>query len=67
MEFLYDNIRNTRHGIRSEKRQQGSSTVFVLQLVDMQTNGVIQEKTFYNWNQYSQWYQQMMVMLQAVP
>ena len=67
MNFLYDNVRNTRHGLRSEKRQYGASTAYVLQLVNMQTNGVIQEKVFYNWNEYSQWYQQMLMMLQSAP
>jgi hypothetical protein len=67
MQFLYDNVRNTRHGIRSEKRQHGASTVFVLALVDMRNNAVLRETTFHDWNQYSQHYQQMLMMLQSVP
>jgi hypothetical protein len=67
MDFLYDNVRNRRHGLRSEKRQYGGSAAYILQLVDMQTNGVIQEKVFYNWSEYSQWYQQMVLMLQSAP
>jgi hypothetical protein len=33
----------------------------------MRSNAVLQETTFHDWNQYSQRYQQMLMMLQSVP
>jgi hypothetical protein len=65
--FLYDNVRNNRHGLWSEKRQSGASAVYVLKLVDLQNNVVVQEKTFHDWNKYSQFYQQMLMMIQSAP
>lgn len=67
MEFLYDDVRNARFGLHSEKRAEGGRNVFVLQLVNFQTNTIDKEKTFYNWQEYSNWYQQMHMMLQHAP
>jgi hypothetical protein len=67
MNFLYDDIRNAQHGVHSDKRSYGGSIVYVLQLVNMNTGNVIQEKTFNDWNSYSQWYQQSLLMLQSAP
>jgi len=64
MNFLYDNVRNARHGLHSEKRQDGASTVYVLALVDLRNNTVVKEETFRDWNQYSQRYQTALLMLQ---
>ncbi|WP_315834087.1 hypothetical protein [Bradyrhizobium prioriisuperbiae] len=67
MEFLYDNVRNARFGLHSAKRSEGGRSVFVLQLVNLQTNAIDKEKIFHSWQEYSNWYQQMHMMLQNAP
>ena len=67
MEFLYDDVRNARFGLHSERRNEGGRSLYVLQLVNMRTNQVDQEKTFHSWREYSNWYQQMYLMLQNSP
>jgi hypothetical protein len=67
MEILYEDIRNSRFGLHSERRDEGGRSLFVLQLVNMQTNQIDKEKTFYNWQEYSNWYHQTYFMLQNSP
>jgi hypothetical protein len=67
MDFLYDNVRNERHGLSSERLMENGRPVYVLRLVNLQLNRVDQEKKFYAWDQYSSFYQKMLVMLQNAP
>jgi hypothetical protein len=67
MDFLYEDVRNARFALHSEKRSQAGQIVYVLQLLNAQTGAVAQEKLFYNWQEYSNWYRQMHLMLQFGP
>jgi hypothetical protein len=67
MEFLYDDVRNARFMLHSEKRLQGGRPVFVLQLINTRTNTVDKEQTLRSWQEYSSWYQQMVVLLRSAP
>ena len=67
MDFLYDNIRNERHGLWSERHVEAGRPVYVLKLVNLQLKRVEQERKFHNWQDYSTWYQQMQLVLQNAP
>jgi hypothetical protein len=67
MDFLYDDVRNLSFGLHSEKRTENGRIVYVLQLVNMRTGRVDKEQRFFNWNDYSRWYQSTLVMLQSAP
>jgi hypothetical protein len=60
MEFLYQDARSPsgRFFAHSERRNDSRTggIVFVLQLIDLSQNTVVQEEVFQDWNTYSQRY-----------
>ncbi len=67
MDTIYEDVRNSSFCLHSDKRLEKDREVFVLQLINVRTGEVDREKRFSVWDDYSKFYQNSVLALQAAP